>query len=149
MARPNVCVIECYFDGKPVLLIDNFEEIQEGEQLLLDYGERFWENKQDEDDRAKSTAHLVEKRISIANLTAENVQLLCSQMKLGQALVRKPGAFGVNSRPVPVHPLLPSKTPGHNTSPPIHAIVERLCDPPPHLLGWSSVGAGGSGLTLE
>ena len=42
MARPNVCVIECYFDGKPVLLIDNFEEIQEGEQLLLDYGERRW-----------------------------------------------------------------------------------------------------------
>ena len=44
------------------MLIDNFEDIQEGEQLLLDYGERCWENKQDEDDRAKSIAHLVEKR---------------------------------------------------------------------------------------
>ena len=75
-----MCVIECYFDGKPVLLIDNFEEIQEGEQLLLDYGERFWENKQDEDGRAKSTAHLVEKRISIANLTPASLVRCSSPM---------------------------------------------------------------------
>ena len=36
-------VVECYVDGQLVILLDNAKPLQAGEQLLLDYGEAFWE----------------------------------------------------------------------------------------------------------
>ena len=42
-AEANVRVVECYVDGELVMLLDNVKPLQEGEQLLLDYGEAFWE----------------------------------------------------------------------------------------------------------
>ena len=39
----NVRVVECYVDGELVMLLDNVKPLEEGEQLLLDYGEAFWE----------------------------------------------------------------------------------------------------------
>ncbi len=39
---PNVRFVECYFNGMPVMLIDNTRRIAKDEQLLLDYGEDFW-----------------------------------------------------------------------------------------------------------
>ena len=36
-------VVECYVDGELVMLLDNVKPLEEGEQLLLDHGEAFWE----------------------------------------------------------------------------------------------------------
>ena len=41
-AKANVRFIECYVDGRPMVIVDNPEPILADAQLLADYGEAFW-----------------------------------------------------------------------------------------------------------
>lgn len=40
--RPNVCLEVCYIDKKPKILIVVIEKINEGNEILLDYGESYF-----------------------------------------------------------------------------------------------------------
>ena len=52
----NVRVIEVYVGGMPILLVDNVKPLKAGEQLLLDYGNAFWERWDEMKERKKAFA---------------------------------------------------------------------------------------------
>ena len=40
--RPNCCFSQTYLAGRPAIMVVAVEDVREGEELLIDYGEAFW-----------------------------------------------------------------------------------------------------------
>ena len=40
--RPNCCFSQTYLAGRPALVVVVVEDVGEGEELLIDYGDTFW-----------------------------------------------------------------------------------------------------------